>query len=408
MRYSLVFLLMLLPGFAGADELCGLPPELLPPPESGQKCYDPGPADETGKDPKQVTDLEEKKKEEEKKEEEKDKDSGIVAFPIAFYTSDTSFGFGGTAILFKKSYETAEEKRSDSFTTVLFYTLNNQILNANAGTLYMDDGNFKANAVFVVSKYPDEFYGIGPDSGWDDGEKYTPLTIRGEVSFSARLWEKIYGGLTVLQGYHELMQYDRDGALADYLRENRTDGFFSGLGLLFTRDSRDNSLYPRTGAVTTFSVLSFNRLLLSDYTFSTLLFDHRQYHSLPLDSVIAWQLHLNSVLTGKPPLPYLPALGSQNLMRGYPQNRYRDRNFMAAQVEWRVPIWWRFGAVVFAGLGTVKGSLDDYLFTDPKFAAGAGLRITLSKKNNINFRFDFGMSAERPYLKLYFNLLEAF
>jgi len=355
---------------------------------SGQ-CVDPGPADEaTVAAP----------------EPDEEKGSGIVAFPIAFYTSDTSFGFGGTAILFRKNYKTEEEERSDS---VLFYTLNNQILNANAGTLYLDDGRYKADLVLVVSRYPEEFYGIGPHSPWRP-EKYTPLTVRGEVTFSMRLWEKIYGGISVLQGYHKLFSYQEDGPLAAYVAHTRPSGFFSGLGVKFTRDTRDASLYPRDGSLTVFSVTCFNEALLSDFSFTTLLFDHRHYHSLPLKSVLAWQFSLNTVITGDPPRPYLPSLGNQNLMRGYPQGRYRDKTSAAAQVEWRVPIWWRFGAVIFAGVGTVDRSLARYLFDDLKFAGGAGLRVTLSTKNNINFRFDFGMSAERPYLKLYFNLLEAF
>lgn len=341
------------------------------------------------------------------KEEEEKKDSGIIAFPIAFYTSDTSFGFGGTAILFKKSYQTKNEKRSDSFTTVLFYTLNNQILNANAGTLYLDNGNYKADGVLLVSRYPEQFYGTGPHSPWKS-ETYTPLTVKGEVTFSMRLWEKLYGGLTVLQGYHKLFEYASDGPLADYAEHTPASGFFSGLGVKFNRDSRDNSLYPRNGSLTTLSVICFNNAFSSDYNFTNLIFDHRQYHTLPLDSVLAWQVYFNTILTGTPPLPYLPALGSQNLMRGYPQGRYRDKNYLAGQVEWRVPVWWRFGVVLFAGVGTVQPALSEYFFDDLKFAAGAGLRVTLSKKNNINFRFDFGMSAERPYLKLYFNLLEAF
>ncbi len=341
------------------------------------------------------------------KEEEEKKDSGIIAFPLAFYTSDTSFGFGGTAILFKKSYETKDERRSDSFTTVLFYTLNNQILNANAGTLYLDNGLFKADVTLVVSRYPEEFYGTGPHSPWEP-ESYTPLTVKGEVTFSMRLWEKLYGGIAVLQGYHKLFKYDDDGPLADYVAGNRANGFFSGLGVEFNRDSRDRSLYPSSGSLTTLSVLCFNEAFSSQYSFTNLVFDHRQYHSLPLDSVLAWQVYFNTILTGSPPLPYLPALGSQNLMRGYPQGRYRDNHYIAGQVEWRVPIWWRFGAVLFAGVGTVQHSLSDFFFDDLKFAGGAGLRITLSKKDNINFRFDFGMSAERPYLKLYFNVLEAF
>ncbi len=341
------------------------------------------------------------------KEEEEKKDSGIIAFPIAFYTSDTSFGFGGTAILFKKSYETKNEKRSDSFTTVLFYTLNNQVLNANAGTLYLDNGNYKIDGLLVVSRYPEQFYGIGPHSRWKS-ETYTPLTVKAEATFSMRLWEKIYGGITVLQGYHKLYTYLPGGPLADYAEHTPTSGFFSGLGVEFNRDSRDNSLYPRDGSLTTLSVICFNNAFSSDYNFTNLIFDHRQYHSLPLDSVLAWQVYFNTILTGSPPLPYLPALGSQNLMRGYPQGRYRDKNYLAGQVEWRVPVWWRFGVVLFAGVGTVQPTLSEFFFDDLKFAAGAGLRVTLSKKNNINFRFDFGMSAERPYLKLYFNLLEAF
>jgi hypothetical protein len=55
----------------------------------------------------------------------------------------------------------------------------------------------------------------------------------------------------------------------------------------------------------------------------------------------------------------LALLGGPETMRGYYMGRYRDKQLLAAQVEWRFSIWWRFIGVGFYGIGDVTNDFHD-------------------------------------------------
>ena len=63
-----------------------------------------------------------------------------------------------------------------------------------------------------------------------------------------------------------------------------------------------------------------------------------------------------SLTGGQSPFYLLPALGSDEMMRGYYNGRYRDRNFIAGQTELRYRLSDRIGIVGFLGTGEVAHS----------------------------------------------------
>jgi outer membrane translocation and assembly module TamA len=75
-------------------------------------------------------------------------------------------------------------------------------------------------------------------------------------------------------------------------------------------------------------------------------------------------------------------------MRGHYQGRYRDRQMVAAQAEYRVPVWWRLGVVGFAGVGQVARDVDDFHFGALHVSAGGGLRFLVSRSKRVNARGD--------------------
>ena len=124
------------------------------------------------------------------------------------------------------------------------------------------------------------------------------------------------------------------------------------------------------------------------------------------DQVIALQAY-GRFVPGSPPFYELSALGGGTIMRGYFQGRYRDRYYTAAQVEYRAHIWWRLGAVVFAGAGDVFGSPEsDLSFSNLKYSCGFGLRLLFNRQEKINLRADFGFGQDTK--GVYFGLEEAF
>jgi outer membrane protein assembly factor BamA len=133
--------------------------------------------------------------------------------------------------------------------------------------------------------------------------------------------------------------------------------------------------------------------------------DARAYVPFVLHSVLALQFY-GVAVAGQPPFHYLPQIGGQYLLRGLELGRYRDRVYTAVQAEWRVPLFWRIGAVAFVGIGNVYPGLAEVRLDDFKATGGLGLRVALKKKERVQFRFDVGFAENGP--KFYLNLLEAF
>lgn len=81
-------------------------------------------------------------------------------------------------------------------------------------------------------------------------------------------------------------------------------------------------------------------------------------------------------------------------MRGYYQGRYRDNNMAVIQAEYRIPLFWRFGAVAFGDIGNVAPAPGQLNFTDLKYSYGGGLRVAMNKAEKLNLRGDFGINAK--------------
>jgi len=79
----------------------------------------------------------------------------------------------------------------------------------------------------------------------------------------------------------------------------------------------------------------------------------------------------------------------QNELRGYPAGRYIDRKMLATQGEYRLVLPWRFGVVVFGGLGEVAPTISSFRADNILGSAGVGPRFSLSTKYHVNLRADF-------------------
>ena len=106
------------------------------------------------------------------------------------------------------------------------------------------------------------------------------------------------------------------------------------------------------------------------------------------------------------PFYYLSQLGGQNILRGYYQGRFRDKNLAALQAEYRLPLFWKLGGVAFANIGQVAARLSHFTFGNLHYTLGAGLRYLFDKKEKIQIRADIGFS--RDSTGFYFSIFEAF
>jgi outer membrane translocation and assembly module TamA len=82
-------------------------------------------------------------------------------------------------------------------------------------------------------------------------------------------------------------------------------------------------------------------------------------------------------------------LGMSKDIRGYQVGQYRDNRMLVGQAEFRRELFWRVGAVAFAGAGAVAHSWDDFGNSQAEPGGGFGLRFVLARRNHINLRADY-------------------
>ena len=105
--------------------------------------------------------------------------------------------------------------------------------------------------------------------------------------------------------------------------------------------------------------------------------------------MLAWEID-GEFTQGAVPWNMLPSLGSDQRMRGYYQGRYRDRNLISSQLEYRQKLSWRHGFVVWGGAGTMGPNVRELGSSRWLPTLGVGYRFAF--KPGINIRLDYGLS----------------
>lgn len=330
----------------------------------------------------------------------------FIPIPVIFYSPETSLGLGASFLYFSFPSEDITDSKPDVWKGIAFYTLNNQILTALDVDKYFKSGKLMLNASGEASKFPDKFWGIGPDTPSGLEEDYTPVEFTLETSLLWELRRNLYLGPRYRFSYFETIETEEGGLLDKGIIPGSNGTIASGIGLQMKLDKRDNVFYPRKGYMINLNALMYSELIGSEYNFFQVAFDYRHFFPLFERHVFGIQ-YILQMSTGTVPFQKLPKLGGDSMMRGYYAGRYRDMNYTAFQGEYRFPLFWRFGGVVFGSFGKVAPDMNNLLSTENiRFAAGGGIRFRIAREQHVNLRIDFAYSSEG--FSAYFQLLEAF
>ena len=169
----------------------------------------------------------------------------------------------------------------------------------------------------------------------------------------------------------------------------KTDHMMSGLGSSVSYDTRNSSYWPTKGILIQGTFTYFNTYLGSSYSDLKTTVDIRYFKKLIRHTVVAAQLY-NYTNSGQAPIRELAMLGGAGNMRGFYQGRFRDNNMTTLIAEYRVPVWKRFSAVVFGGIGNVYLKINELVTSAPKHSFGGGIRFAVLPKEKLNIRIDYG------------------
>lgn len=331
--------------------------------------------------------------------------NGWAALPLASYSPETHLGLGAFGIYFFRLGDEPAETRPSSAAVVGLYTTRGQAIVELIPELYLDNERWHLWTKLDLRSFPDSFWGIGNDMPDDQEERYSQVSYRARAWLRRQLAPGFYVGMRADAQYLNVTETELNGLFDSGGVPGADGGRTVGLGPTLAWDDRDNAVQSRSGAFYQASLMTWQPFLGSQYAFTRLTIDLRHFFPIYGEHVIGAQLY-GELNAGHVPFHQMALLGGQNLMRGYFEGRYRDRFMLAAQVEYRYPIWWRFSGVAFAGLGDVSPRVVDFEPSEIKVAGGAGLRFTLNEQERLNVRLDLGVGPGT--FGAYLGIAEAF
>jgi len=331
----------------------------------------------------------------------------LLILPVIARSIETSWSFG-TAISgtfhINKNDSTI---RTSNLQGLVLYSLKKQFIAAVNGTIYFPGEKYILSQQFSYSYFPDKFWGLGrftPDSiaeSYDFRQFY--VYLHGQRSLARHLY------IGAIYEYQRLLKVEYiSGGLFDKQNIQGRHGYqVSGLGASLTYDTRNDAFAPDKGVFLQGSFNHFNNFLGSDFEYTNYVIDTRGFIKTYKNQVLALQAYafLNN---GDVPLRSLASFGGANSMRGYYDGRYRDKDQVVLQAEYRMPVYRRLGAVVFGGIGNVSNNCDYIALEGLKYSYGGGLRIALTRSEKLNLRLDYGISRGARSKGFYFQLGEAF
>lgn len=304
--------------------------------------------------------------------------------PVLFYTPETRWA-GGAALM--HSYRAHGQDRPTLSSGELIFTQNDQVI-ANIDTdVYTGDYRFSID--LGHEKFPNRFFGIGNEADLD--ERYTSRSTTLGVGVERRIGSSFYLGGSYALSRVELTEVEEGGALAGGTVRGGDGGVLSGLGIGVTYDTRDDIVATRRGGYARLRVERYDHALGSDYAFTRLDVDARHFTPTRASQLLALR-GVARMTTEGAPFQSLGQLGGATLLRGFPAGRFRDRQLLAAQLEYRVALGWRLGAAGFASAGQVARAPSDFSAADFHLAGGAGLHFVVDREANLNLRVDFGFA----------------
>jgi outer membrane protein assembly factor BamA len=320
--------------------------------------------------------------------------TSFEALPILSYDTDTGFGYGAKVFLlnFLGGDESLDAVAFQSSKGERWYRVVVSVpdFEVRQGTLY-------ALAVDLVVDYDRwiayNYFGIGNGARFDDRQTFTREPLEVTLLFSRGFRETfvaqigLRGRRIVNSGLLPAAGMIGPGGSAE-------NGGISTIGAVFSGryDSRDGYIAPSRGTVAQLECEVVPQWLWSTVHYVRWNLWVQQYRPVDLfRSVLAFRVGMESVTGGNLPMQVLVALGGSSNLRGSVVGRFVDRAGATANCEWRIPVLWRFGAVLGIDAGKVWSAPGKFDLRSWAINPIAGLRFSME---TFVVRADVGLGKE--------------
>ena len=315
-----------------------------------------------------------------------------IGTPVLYKSPETGWAFGlSGAANFKTSFKSDTLTRMSTVSAVAIFSEKQQNIQDISATIYFPKEKYILYYQSSHSYFPDNFWGIGQYTKNEDVERYVFEHLTLKAHLKRKFYKHLFFG--VMGDYQNVfkIQYLPEGIMASSSFYGKSNYNTLGLGLSASFDSRNSTFWPTKGMFLQTQFTTYNKGLISDYSFNKWLTEIRFFKQVFKKHIIAVQLY-NCTNIGQTPYRSMVSLGGAENLRGFYRGRFRDNSMYSAIVEYRAPLFWRISACVFGGVGDVYSDFKAINSNSLKHSFGGGLRLTVLKKENLNLRIDYGYS----------------
>ena len=333
----------------------------------------------------------------------------LLLVPVVGYSQQTS----GVVEL---ALNAAFERPGANVSTIVGaaeYTLNEQLIFTLTSALWTPDNRWAFLGDWRVMKYPQSTFGLGMfTSTNEDVVSMDYKYLRFYQTVLRRVAPAWYvGGGMQLDDHWDIVSRNKRRevtSISHYPYGVSGRSISVGPVVSILHDGRANAINPQEGYLLNAQYRANLKALGSDRSYQSLILEGRLYlHPSPRSANILALWSYNAfTLNGNPPFLDLPATGWDmygNTGRGFIQGRFRGKNFVYGEAEYRFGITRNrlLGGVVFTnaqsvteisfvrGQGVVDGDFEKVV---P--AVGAGLRINLNKASRTNLAIDYAIGLD--------------
>ena len=334
--------------------------------------------------------------------------NGAFLIPLLYYTPDTRWAAGAAGVYYfkiAKKDSTQLDTRTSNIQLLADYTQNKQADLWATWNVFVQNEAYLLKGDLRFRNFPDKFYGIGNNTPVSQLERYSYNLIQIKSMFLKKIKPDLFMGFDYEFEKEYGFKYTSGGRLEKGTITGFNGGIGSAIGLVGVYDSRDIIINAQKGTLFELSTYFFNNIVGSSFNFFNINTTYQKYWNFKKNHVLAFQFK-NKLSYGNVPFLDAATLGNDDILRGYPKNRYRDKHFIGTQAEYRFPLFWRFGLVTFAGVGDVFGKPTDLQWNLLKYSVGTGLRFVINPLEKLNIRLDYAYGREGGYF--YFMVAESF
>jgi len=340
----------------------------------------------------------------------------VTVLPVAGYSLQTGLAVSLTCGITFSTDTIADQKISNLLTNIT-YTQYHQVLFPLAMNIWTKKNKFNIVLDYRFLKYPSTNYGLGATTTESDAYTIDFNYIKLHQAILKKLCSNFYGGIGFYYDHFwNVTEVDPPPGVKTSFEKYGAKATETASGLAFKvlYDSRRNQVNPSGDMYANIVFRPNFTFLGSDNNWQSLQMEYRKYIDLSgrkHRTLALWSYNWLTLGSAKPPYLSLPSTGwddQYNTGRGYIQSRFRAKQMVYAEAEYRFDITTNgfLGAVAFANAQSFSRNISGQLnVIAPGY--GAGLRVKLNKNSGTNLCVDYGFGLNGSK-GLFLNLGEVF